>query len=231
MYINRMELMADIQKSTYKFPNGNFGHLELQHYRGFPVGVRQYETNVINEARTVLSLPSHPVFPVLIGVCCDMKPYLLVTMVYGNVHNGVYMSVCGLIVHCRQNDIDILQWVSILLEIAEGLSLMHSCGFVHGNLTVENIILRKEKGRSHTFSPVFLNLEKAKALERSCHDIEYQQDFEMFSFIIDKIIDVYNLKDVSNLTGLNTTLQLVKKVPVNGSLSEVVIYLKKMLSK
>jgi hypothetical protein len=53
----------------------------------------------------------------------------------------------------------------------------------------------------------------------------------MFSFIIDKIIDVYNLKDVSNLAGLNTTLQLVKKVPVNGSLSEVVIYLKKMLSK
>jgi serine/threonine protein kinase len=97
-------------------------------------------------SRTVLSLPTHPVFPVLIGVCCDMKPYLLVTMFYSNVRNGLYMSVCGLIVHCRKyNDIDILQWVTILLEMAEGLSLMHSRGFVHGNLTVENIITRKEK--------------------------------------------------------------------------------------
>ena len=99
MYINKMELVVDIQQS-----DGHFGHLELQHYRGFPVDVRQYETNVINEARTVLSLPSHPVFAVLIGVCCDTKPYLLVTMVYGNVHNGVYMCVCGLIVHCRQKN-------------------------------------------------------------------------------------------------------------------------------
>lgn len=217
--------------SKYKFPNGNFGHLELQHYRGFPVAVRQYETNIINEARTVLSLPSHPVFPVLIGLCCDMKPYLLVTMVYGNIRHGLYMSVCGLIVHCRKKkDVDILQWVPILLEIAEGLSLMHSCGFVHGNLNAENIILRKEKGRSHAFSPVFLNLEKAKALERSCHGIEYQQDFEMFSFIIDNIIAVYNMKDVANLAGLKITSQLVKIIPVDGDLSEVVIHLQKMLS-
>ena len=230
MHIKRKELVAVTQTSTYKFPNGNFRHLKLQHFRGFPVCVRQYETDVVNEAKTVLSLPSHPVLPVLIGICCDKKPNLLITMFYGNMHRGVYMSLCGLIVHCQNNDIDILEWVSILLAIVEGLSLMHSSGFVHGNLTEENIIVRKEKGRSHTFTPVFLNLEKAKALEISCHGAEYQQDIEMFHSIVHKIIGVYNLKGISNLSDL-TTLQLVKKVPANGPLSEIVTYLKKMLSK
>ena len=50
----------------------------------------------------------------------------------------------------------------------------------------------------------------------------------MFRSIVDKIIGVYNLKGISNLSDL-TTLQLVKKVPANGSLSEIVTYLKKML--
>ena len=201
----------------------------LRFYRGIPVAVREYETSIANETRTVLSLPSHPCFPVLVGVCCDTKPYLLVTIFYGILRKGVYMSVSGLL----QGDtdwIDILQWTSILLDIAKGLFQMHSCGFVHGELKAENIILRKQKVGSYLFSPVFLNLEKAKALDRDVHGLAYKQDFDMFGCLIDNIITAYNNKDAVDLSGLKTVLELVQTISV-WDLCKVVTKLIKMLPK
>ena len=80
------------------------------------------------------------------------------------------------------------------------------------------------------FSPVFLNLEKAKALDRDVHGLAYKQDFDMFGCFIENIITVYNIKDAMDLSGLKTVLELVQTISV-WDLCKVVTKLIKMLPK
>ena len=165
MHINRSELEpSSDEKATYKFPNGNFDNLELQWFRGMPVAVRKFSSNVLTEANTLLSLPSHPCFPVLFGLCCEEKPHILVTMFYGNVKKGVHMSLEGL--YFTEGSA-LEQWISVFIDIAEGLMLMHANGFIHGNVTAENIMLKKVKKRRYIWTPVFLNLEKTRAVDKN----------------------------------------------------------------
>ncbi|XP_046864710.1 uncharacterized protein LOC124459253 [Xenia sp. Carnegie-2017] len=167
MSINRSELLrSSSKKPTYSFPNGNFDSMELCWFRGMAVAVRKSEFDVIDEARTILSLPSHPCFPILIGICRDEKPFILITKFYGHVGTGVYMSLEGL---CYTHGITFAEWISLLIKIWEGIELLHSCGFAHGGLGVQNIIVVKQKEKKKVWVPVFLNLNEVKAL---CGSIE-----------------------------------------------------------
>ena len=72
MYINRDKLLSNKrEQASYKFPYGNFNNLnnlELKYFQSLPVAVRAYESSTISEAKTILSLPSHPCLPVLIDI-------------------------------------------------------------------------------------------------------------------------------------------------------------------
>ena len=224
MYINREELLPDKHKrAAYNFPNGNFNHLELKYFRGLPVAVRAYESTVIDEAKIILSLPSHPCLPVLIGVCCDMKPYLLITMFCGNMRR-VFMSLTGLLT-C--DDIDVAQWMGILLGLAEGLHLMHSHGIVHGSLKTENIIMRKEKARPSVFFPIFFNLEKVKPVDEITCASACQQDISMFAGLIGNIITGYRFDKALDLSALTELSDLVKMGTSDLNLQTVISYIKK----
>lgn len=74
------------------------------------------------------------------------------------------MSLQGLL----ETDTNVLHhWATILLNVAQGLLLMHSCGFVHGGLKAENIMMRKKERNSTVLRPVFLNLDKARSLDKT----------------------------------------------------------------
>ena len=217
MYLNRVELLPPPdEKPSYAFENGNFSHLELKNYRGIPVAVRQYETGILQEAKTVLNLPPHPCLPVLIGVCNDSKPYLLITKFYGKVRKSVIMSVSGLL---KASHIDILHWTSIVLDIAEGLCHMHSNGFIHGELKAENIILQRKLVKSFVLQPVFLNLNKGKPIDREQSAIAYQHDINMFGCLVDTISAALSQKGSTGLSGVS---QFVKDMPANGNMVAVV---------
>lgn len=228
-HIKRSDLLpAAKEKATFSFSNGNFSNLELRWYRGFPVAVRAYKTNTVHhEATVILSLPSNVCFPVLIGVCCAIKPYLLVTIFYGNVRKAVYMSLQGLF-SC--NEITLAQWVFILVHIAEGLLLMHSYGFVHGELKPENIIVMQHKTKcSKVWTPVFLNLDNAKALDRSTYSSVYKQDCIMFAALIDTIITTDCLKNSAHSSDLGKVSQVAREIFHDGNLAKVVTDLKKYI--
>jgi hypothetical protein len=226
MHIKRAELQpARKEKATYTFPNGNFDNLELQWFRGMPVAVRKFSSCVLNEAKTVLSLPSHPCFPVLFGVCCEEKPYILVTPFYGNVKKGVYMSLQGLY---ETDGIALKQWISIFIGVA-GLMLMHSSGFAHGEVTAENML--KKKRNEDMFIPVFLNLVKAEALDKIIDGCKYKQDYSMFASLVEMVITSHRIKDHANSQDLSKVSQLTKIIYIDHDLYHVVKDLKSMLHK
>ena len=108
------------------------------------------------------------------------------------MQTGVYLTLTGLL---TSGGIDIGQWITIFLGIAEGLHLIHSSGFIHGALTAENVMLRKGKIRPKNYLPVFLNLEEAKPLHKDTNVSAYQQDIKMFGLMIDKVTTEYNFED------------------------------------
>jgi serine/threonine protein kinase len=215
MHVNRFELLPSPNgngQSTYNFPNGNFKHLTLQYFRGYPVAVRQYQTCIVNEAKALLSLPSHHCFPELIGVCCEQKPYLLITLFYGNTRKEVYMSLQGLL----ESDVnDLQQWATILFNVAQGLLLMHSCGFVHGDLKAENIIMRKKEKNSKLSQPVFLNLDKVRSLDKTIDRNMFNLDYQMFGLLMEIVILKLGscIADSRQLSAFDSVVQVVKKIP------------------
>ncbi len=231
MHIERSELLPGArEKTTYNFANGNFSNLELRWFRGFPVAVRTYKTNIVHhEATVILNLSSNVCFPLLIGVCCDMEPYVLVTIFYGNARNAVYVSLQGLLSCPKNDEIAFAQWISILVDIAKGLLLMHSCGFVHGELKSENIIVVQKKTKCNkAWTAVLLNLEKAKALDRTTYSSEYKQDCIMFAALIDMITKSDPLRKCTSLSDLSKVSQVASEIFHDGNLAKGVTDLKKL---
>lgn len=173
--------------------------------------------------QTVLNLPSHPCLPVLIGMCSDSKPYLLVTKFYGVVTKGVFMSVSGLL---NSANVDIVIWTSIVLDIAEGLCHMHLNGFIHGEIKAENIILHRKLKKS--FQPVFLNLHKGRRMDKCYCSMAYQNDMNMFASLVDVIINECKNKASADFLHLNSVSQCIKDMACHGNMAEVVRYLKNM---
>ena len=131
---------------TYSFDNGIGSTTRVKHFRGNYVTVREYTSTSIpiNEAKTILEIPSHPCLPLLIGLCCELQPYLLVSKLYGNRQFGVMLCISAALVESKRQKELQLDWLSILYGIAEGLLHMHTNGFVHGNLQSDNVILYKK---------------------------------------------------------------------------------------
>ena len=117
----------------------------IKHFRGTTVAVREFtSTNTpINEAKTILAIPSHPCLPLLIGLCCERQPYLLVCKLYGSHNCGVMLCITAALEESMKSKDAPFDWMSILYDIAQGLHHTHTNGFVHGNLQPFNIVLHK----------------------------------------------------------------------------------------
>ena len=91
-----MESLPEIPRKMIKLENdskdltlgeGKFGKVTLASYRGMPVAVKQFNADVLlketeHEAKIINSL-KHLNLPVLFGISCKEKPYLMVLQFYG----------------------------------------------------------------------------------------------------------------------------------------------------
>lgn len=214
---------------TYSFDNGIASTTRVKHFRGNFVAVQEFTSisTPINEAKTILELPSHPCLPLLIGLDCELQPYLLVSKLYGNRKFGVMLCISAALAESRK-ELQ-LDWLSILCGIAEGLLHMHTNGIVHGNLQPDNIILHK---KTHgILQPVFFSLNKARKLsfgEKENRKL-LVEDVIMFVQLAKQILEVATL-DRHVFQKINNIIQL----PINCCeqlqiLESVAFYLKTII--
>ena len=164
-FIKREELVDEDFGEKYTFDNGIASKLKKAVFRRIPVALRECKQDLTEEVRSILGLPSHPCLPILLGICCDRIPFLLVTKFYGCSKFGVMLSLAAAI-ECKLKDFTALHFISIVQGVIDGLMHIHSNGFCHGNVNAGDILYRRCKGIKF-FQPVFICLDKAKKINDS----------------------------------------------------------------
>lgn len=234
-YIKRDELLdipSEIPK--YDFDNGIVSSVQIKNFRGISATVRECETDITIEAKIILGLPSHPCLPILIGICCECKPFLIVTKFYGYYKFGLMLSLAAAIKD-KKTHWSTLHWISIVQDITKGLLHMHANGFYHGDVQPRNIVLhRKWQKENKYLQPVFLNLEQASQIKSPGRLVDcnngrnnlslFDNDVHMFGCLVE------NIEQLNSTEGdiLRTVSQMAKKV-VHGKsikvLEDILVYL------
>ena len=165
-FIKHEELVDEDFGEKYTFDNGIASKLKKAVFRRIPVALRECKQDLTEEVRSILGLPSHPCLPILLGICCDRIPFLLVTKFYGCSKFGVMLSLAAAI-ECKLKDFTVLHFISIVQGVIDGLMHIHSNGFCHGNVNAGDIILYRQCKGIKFFQPVFICLDKAKKINDS----------------------------------------------------------------
>ncbi|XP_028412321.1 uncharacterized protein LOC114535141 [Dendronephthya gigantea] len=186
LHVKRQELIDVHDTGICKFNNGIVETLQLKRFRGFPVAVRECEHNIESEVKSILRLPSHPSLPIVLGICLDCKPFLLVTKFYGSSKFGVMLSLYAAIKDKCKDSISKERWISIIHGITEGLLHMHANAFCHGDLQSHNIILHRKSRENKFLQPVFFSLDKALHIKKE-NTILFRNDVQNLASLIDNI--------------------------------------------
>ena len=111
-------------------------------------------------------LPSHACLPIVLGICVDSIPFLLVTKFYGCSKYGAKLSLAAAIEY-KLKDFTVLHCISIVQGVIDGLMHIHANGFCHGNVNAGDIILNRHSKSIKFLQPVFICLDKAEKINDS----------------------------------------------------------------
>lgn len=224
LFIKRDELLEpNCAEPIYDFDNGVASSIQMKSFRGTCVAVRHYETDITGQVKAVLSLPSHPCLPLVMGICCDYQPYLIVTKFYGISRFGVMITLAAALKGNNTRKITTAHWLSILKDIAQGLLHMHMNGFCHGDLQAYSIILHRKWATSSILQPVFINLERATPSLNKDNSKAIASDIKMFGCIVESIrcmIDPVACESLGAIT------EMMTKVPeLSRLMTDIVVCL------
>ena len=161
-----LELVEEDFGEKYKFDNGIASNMKKATFRRIPVAVRECKNDLTQEVKTILGLPSHACLPIVLGICVDSIPFLLVTKFYGCSKYGVMLSLAAAIEY-KLKDFTVLHCISIVQGVTDGLMHIHANGFCHGNVNAGDIIVNRHSKSIKFFQPVFICLDKAEKINDS----------------------------------------------------------------
>ncbi len=137
--------------ATVPVGSGTYGDCTLKKFKRFEITVLEKKvptsdlTAVMNEAQC-MNILTHPSIPHLLGVQIDEKPYSLVMQFLGEgmksvtVHKLLHQDMA------KYLSLSTNEWISILLDIAEGLFHVHQKGFLHCDVKSNNVLVSGKKG-------------------------------------------------------------------------------------
>ena len=138
---------------------GTFGKVYSSTYRGIKVAVKTLHINsdcnkmkleVFREAKTLLSLPPHEGFPILLGIFIDEKPYRIVTNLIQ--FDTEVLSLNDFLNNTdKTKAIDSIQWHVFMAKISKAMDHMHRHDYLHNDLHCRNIVIGNE------FNPVIID--------------------------------------------------------------------------
>ena len=134
---------------------GAYGEVSLHIYQGMEVAVKKFrhgtKEDVLREMLTILNVRAHNFLPIVYGVSLELKPFLLISKFYGSAKRSKTLQYC-LKRYCSgcQSDmkstssINDDQFLQIAGNICEGLRHIHQCGYLHGDIKSNNILIVKQ---------------------------------------------------------------------------------------
>ena len=124
--------MDSDSKNLITLGEGKFGKVTLAYYREMPVAVKQFhegvsQAEVEHEANIIFSL-NHLNLPVLFGISCQAKPFMLVLQFYGVGGKPSQLLTTS-------------NWLNTVIHLCDALKHIHDKGILHNDIKADNIVL------------------------------------------------------------------------------------------
>ena len=146
--IDRSMLADPIQCESDKdifVGRGSFGVIKFQQYRGIQVAVKEFlprtrAESVRYEASILLKL-SHPYVPLLLGICTNEYPFIMVMQ-----YHGIDGRCVTLQKELSQKKIfpsgSYQSWLVMMSELAEAIRYLHEdVNIIHNDIKADNVVL------------------------------------------------------------------------------------------
>ena len=138
--IDRNHLILD-----EKIGEGTFGLCYRATYGSMKVAIKEIETasldeEIIKEAKILQSL-RHPNLPLLLGVCFEKSPFLIVTTYHSvkseliSESTTMHYALCHNIVGSNLRP----YWLGILHDLSVVFSYVHEQGIIHNDIKTNNV--------------------------------------------------------------------------------------------
>ena len=148
---------------------GTFGKCLFGNLKGIEVAIKMFKAkhsnkqHIINEVRVMSMLFLHRNRPMLLGVCIDKEPNLLMTKFIGLGDRSVDIE------DFIKRDLSLIEkpiptMVSLVVQVLQGLESIHHSGFLHNDLKPNNVLAEKRAHNSYT--AVVIDFGKACSLHR-----------------------------------------------------------------
>ena len=155
--------MDSDSKNLITLGEGKFGKVTLAYYREMPVAVKQFNEGVsqaeVEHEANIISSFNHLNLPVLFGISCHAKPFMLVLQFYGV--GGKPLSLKD----CFQSSSELLttsNWLNTVIHLCDALKHVHEKGILHNDIKADNIVLVKEENIQMPYSPILVDFGKSK---------------------------------------------------------------------
>ena len=206
MLIQRNELTSESPEVL--LGKGSYGEVTLQTYQGMAVAVKKYKNcskeEVVRELITVLNVRAHKFLPIVYGVSIERRPFLMISQFYGSLstkrsttlqyylkkytrssrdsgNNDRYHSSSGSVPAVSTSD-NILKNDRELLHVAgnicEGLDHIHQCGYLHGDIKSNNVLIIRQNSN---IVPKIIDFGKSSIISSPCHSciiVKNEKEFE-----------------------------------------------------
>ena len=129
---------------------GAYGEVKLKYINQTPAAVKyvgfEDREAVLLEARAMAALSTHDSFPTLYGTLVSGKEHALVMQFLGDPGTGECLTLAGAVTGPRCLTLLSADWVTLAINIVDGLKFMHDKNLLHNDIKGDNILVNHEGG-------------------------------------------------------------------------------------
>lgn len=153
-----------------KVGEGTFGHCYLAKYGSLKVAVKEIKSGSLNkeikrEAETLQSM-RHPNLPLLLGICFEKSPFLIVTTFHSlETEDPLHSTTMFKALSENIVSTDLRpHWLATLHDLSMAICHIHEHNIIHNDINTNNVVVEKH---GKYFTAVLIDFGKATAANNS----------------------------------------------------------------
>ena len=167
-----------------------------------PVAVKQFHGDVslaeIEHEANIISSFSHLNLPILFGISCQVRPYLLVLQFYGVAGKALTLKDCF---QPSSMPMETSHWLNVVIQLCDALRYIHNKKNLHNDIKSDNIVIVKEESKELLYSPILVDFGKfrKKQLTKNEKEMYRKRHFHIAPEVIEGLhapsvkSDVYSM--------------------------------------